>query len=216
MKRIICIVLAAGLLLLAGCSGGAGEDTADGASGSGQPGTSSAASGAGTSGGAGTSSGTASAGAQSQIPGIKAGIYFGMTKAELDAMEPNMELDETMEEENWCAFETVGGTPLYDFAHPKGIDVVNSYTIIEGKVALVEVLANSNQITPSVFEDLADAYGELYGADVNVYEDETEIGMASYTCAMATEDVKLEMELLTDIPEEMNRENYLCLRFTPL
>ena len=214
MKRIVCICLAAFLLLLAGCSGESGKDAASGASL--QSGTSAAPPAAGESGAAGTASGTSEEEAQPRIPGLKAGIYFGMTKAQLDALEPNMELDETMEEENWCAFETVGGTPLYDFAKDKGIDVVNSYTLIDGKVAVMEVMANSNQITPSVFEDLAEQYGQLYGAEGKVYEDEYGAGMTSHTCTMVSGDVKLEMELLTDIPEDMNRENYLCLKFTPI
>ena len=82
MKRIVCICLAAFLLLLAGCSGESGKDAASGASL--QSGTSAAPPAAGESGAAGTASGTSEEEAQPRIPGLKAVSYTHLVSPQGD------------------------------------------------------------------------------------------------------------------------------------
>lgn len=209
MKKLLSICLVLGLLVLGGCS----KQPADGGSG--------ASDGAGvTSGVSGGVSGTGADGAQTaetrSILGFKAGVYFGMTKAELDQVEPELELDDTEENENWCSFETVGGTPFYDLAAPKGADVVNSYTFIDGKLANLLVISSSNQFKEAEFNQLAKAYGDLYGVEVTTNKQTIDFGMVSYTANLGTEKGKVSIELLTDIPEDQAQENYLTVLFEPV
>lgn len=209
MKRLLSICLAIGLLAMGGC----GKQPAGGSGG--------ASSGSGvTSAASGSVSGAGADGTQAaddrSIPGFKAGVYFGMTKAELDQVEPELEFDDTEENENWCSFETVGGTPLYDLAAPRGADVVNSYTFIDGKLASLLVIASSDQFEETEFNRLAEAYGDLYGVEANINKQTVDFGMVSYTAILGTEKGKVSMELLTDIPEDQAQENYLTVLFEPV
>ncbi len=206
MKKFLSICLILGLLAFGGC----GKQPADSAAG-----------------GSGNSSlvsgdvsdtqpdGTQTADARS-IPGVKEGVYFGMTKAELDQLEPELEFDDSETNENWCSFETVGGTPLYDLAVSKDSYVVNSYTFINGKLANLQLISSSNQFGEDEFNRLAEAYGELYDAQVTTNKQTVEFGMVSYTASLGTERGKVSIELLTDIPADQAQENYLTVLFEPV
>lgn len=208
MKKFLSICLVLGLLAFGGC-GKQPADSDSAADGSGEPSLVS-----------GDLSGTETDGSQTSdsrsIPGIKAGVYFGMTKAELDQIEPELEFDDTEANENWCSFETVGGTPLYDLAVSEDTYVVNSYTFINGKLANLLLISSSNQFGEAEFNWLAESYGQLYGVKVTTHKQTVDFGMVSYTASLGSEKGKVSIELLTDIPADQAQENYLTVLFEPV
>ena len=196
MKKILSIFLLIGILAFSGCGKQpSGDSVSDG---SGNP---SQAAGSGVSGAA---------------AGVKQGVYFGMTKAELDQIEPELELDETETNENWCSFETVNGTPLYDLAVSFDGYVVNSYTFIDGKLANLQLISSSNQFGQAEFNKLAESNGQLYDVEVTTNKQTVDYGMVSYTASLGSEKGKVSIELLTDIPADQGQENYLTVLFEPV
>lgn len=214
MKKILAICLAVGLLALSGC----GKQPADSGETSLPSGGSQAESGAASgtaSGGTGAASGDGQK-SDNAIPGFKQGVYFGMTKAELEALEPELVLDENETEENWCAFETVAGTPFYDLAVKNEVDAVNSYTFINGKLATIDVIASTNQFTEKDVENLGYAYVDLLGGSMLSDTQKLDMGMVNYVATVKGATCKVTVELLTNIPADQEMENYLTARFEPV
>lgn len=213
MKKVLAVLLAAGLLLLTSCSG---KDQAGGGS------SSAVAASSGPSVGSDTE-GSSSAVSDQQvpsdekdaiasIPGFKTGVFFGMTKDELMAVEPELVRAEGEEEEIWCSFETVSGTPVYELASAISIDLTNCYTFTNGKLASVEAYTESSKVTVDDYLELIDAYDKIYGVMDRTSTDEIE-GITYNTSIIENDKAKLTLSFISNIPDQ---EDYLSLIFEPV
>lgn len=205
MKGILSVILIAGLLALAGCSGTPAEDTTSTSS---SPSTVSQSS---STVDQSTTTSQESAQPVSEIQGFKSGIHFGMSREDLAAVEPDMVQDTSAEGEIWCAFETVSGTPVYDLAVRKGVDLTNCYTFVSDQLASVEAYIESNEVRNDDYLALSDEYSEIFGVKAQTTVET--VGPTAYqTSVFQNGQTKLTLSLVSDIPDQLN---YLSLIFEP-